>query len=213
SAFTWRWGEGSARVRLPLAGRHNIYNFLAAAGAAMRLGVAPGMIAEAAGDLAGVPGRLERVDEGQDFVAFVDYAHSDDALEKVLKSLKQLEGRSIILVFGCGGDRDRTKRPAMAKVAEKMADFVVVTSDNPRSEEPLAIIEDIKVGFNSAAKYAVEPDRRKAIVRAVREAGPGDILLIAGKGHETYQIFADGVTHFDDREELRTAIRAKLERK
>jgi len=213
STFTWSWGEGSAAVNLPLVGRHNIYNFLAAAGAAMRLGVDPHMIAEAASGLAGVPGRLERIDEGQDFVVFVDYAHTDDALEKVLASLKQLEGGSIILVFGCGGDRDRTKRPAMAAVAGRMADFVVVTSDNPRSEEPPAIIEDIKAGFDSGANYVVEPDRRKAIARAVAEAGPGDIVLIAGKGHETYQVFSDGVTHFDDREEARNAIRAKLERK
>jgi len=212
STFNWCWPEGSAEVELPLAGRHNIYNFLAAAGAVMALGVAPEKIVEIVRDFKGVEGRLERIDEGQDFIAFVDYAHTDDALEKVLTSLDGLKSGRIIVVFGCGGDRDKTKRPAMAAVAERLADRVIVTSDNPRSENPLDIIEDIKAGFESADTYVAEPDRAKAIAIAVEDAQPGDILLIAGKGHETYQSFSDGMTHFDDREETRKAIRAKLER-
>jgi len=209
SRFGWRHPGGKVAVDLPTIGGHNVSNFLAAAGACMALGIEPEFIARSIAAFPGVPGRLERVDQGQDFLVLVDYAHTDDALEKVLVSLGELKRNRILVVFGCGGDRDRQKRPLMAAVVEKHADFAVVTSDNPRSEDPNAIIEEIRDGFSPSAKYVVEVDRRKAIQRAVSEAGAGDIVLIAGKGHETYQKFADGMVHFDDREETRNALKPK----
>jgi len=210
AAFTWRYPEGQLPVRLSLIGEHNVSNFLAAAGAALSLGVSPQAIVEAAEAFGGVPGRLERIEAGQDFVVLVDYAHTDDALEKVLGTLKQSTKGKLIVVFGCGGQRDQSKRPAMAAVAEKLADVVVVTSDNPRGEDPAAIIEGIRAGFSAKADYVVKPDRRKAIDLAVSRAQSGDTVLIAGKGHETYQVLADGMIHLDDREEARRALRAVL---
>jgi len=161
----------------------------------------------------GVPGRAELVDEGQDFAVVVDYAHTPDGLENILRTVRELTDRRVICVFGCGGDRDRTKRPIMGRIAAALADSLIVTSDNPRTEDPMAIIREIAAGLTeanvSADRYVLEPDRRAAIAAAVEMAGPGDVVLIAGKGHETYQIIG-GVTHdFDDRLEARAAIRSR----
>ena len=149
-----------------------------------------------------MPGRLEKVDAPAGFSVFIDYAHTDDALKNVLGTLRPLCKGALIVVFGCGGDRDKTKRPRMARVARELADLVVVTSDNPRTEDPQAIIEDIKAGFEdpSAEAVIVEPDRKKAIALAIEAARTDDIVLIAGKGHETYQILGKQKFHFSDRE-------------
>jgi UDP-N-acetylmuramoyl-L-alanyl-D-glutamate--2,6-diaminopimelate ligase len=169
-------------------------------------------VAEGLASLRTVPGRLERVG-GADgpLDVFVDYAHTDDALRNVLSSLRPVTRGRLVLVFGCGGDRDRTKRPRMARVAEELADEVVITSDNPRSERPEAIIEEICAGLSAGgrSRATVEPDRRKAIGLAVELAGGGDVVLIAGKGHETYQVLGDQRVHFDDVEEAAKAVGAR----
>ncbi|HUU42523.1 MAG TPA: UDP-N-acetylmuramoyl-L-alanyl-D-glutamate--2,6-diaminopimelate ligase [Planctomycetota bacterium] len=199
------WGE--LVLTSPLAGEHNVYNCLAAATVTAALGVTPDAVREGIARLAVVPGRLEPVDEGQDFAVFVDYAHTDNALENALKAARKLTSRRVIVVFGCGGDRDRTKRPRMRAVAEELAHVCVVTSDNPRTEDPADIIEQIMRGTRDPSKFIVEVDRRTAIRRAVETARPGDLVLIAGKGHETYQIFKDRTIHFDDREVAREVLR------
>jgi UDP-N-acetylmuramoyl-L-alanyl-D-glutamate--2,6-diaminopimelate ligase len=199
---------GAVTVSTPLIGRHNVFNCLAAAGACLALGVDLARIAEALAHVRTVPGRLERVSVEAPFQVFVDYAHTDDALMNVLGALRPMTRGRIILVFGCGGDRDRSKRPRMAGVAETMADWIVVTSDNPRSEEPRAIIDEILTGFSEEGRCRVdvEPDRRKAIRRALDLGGEGDIVLIAGKGHEKYQIIGSQRNHFDDVEEATAAM-------
>jgi UDP-N-acetylmuramoyl-L-alanyl-D-glutamate--2,6-diaminopimelate ligase len=198
-------GQRKLLVRLPLIGRFNVYNSLAALAA----GVACGLnLREAVINLAAapqVPGRLENVAERRPFKVFVDYAHTPDALHNALVTLRELDPHRIISVFGCGGDRDASKRPRMGAIAEEGSDHVIITSDNPRSEEPSAIISDIKKGFRSNRFEAIE-DRREAIGRAVTMAGDGDIVLIAGKGHEDYQIFADRTIDFDDRRVARQFI-------
>ena len=176
-------------------------------------------IAAGLGVVDSVPGRLQRIDAKAPYRVFVDYAHTDDALEKVLKTLKNLEpigyGGRVILVFGCGGDRDRTKRPRMAAVAGRFADRIVITSDNPRSENPREIIEEILTGLDAAgrSKTDVQVDRRSAIELAVGMARAGDIVLIAGKGHENYQIVGTKRLDFDDVEEARQAIAAREARR
>jgi len=156
-----------------------------------------------------VPGRFERVDEGQPFAVVVDYSHTDDALRNAISVARGLNPKRVITVFGCGGDRDRTKRPIMGQVAGELSDLVFVTSDNPRSEDPLQIMNDVMVGIRRCdVTTIVEPDRAQAIRRAFEEARAGDLVLLAGKGHESYQIFADRTIHFDDREEARKALRA-----
>jgi len=199
------WGEMD--LTTPLPGEHNVYNCVAAAATTVALGIEPAAIARGIANLTTVSGRLEPVDEGQDFTVFVDYAHSDDALENVLKAVKKLTKRRVIVVFGCGGDRDVTKRPRMRAVAEELADHCVVTSDNPRSEDPQDIIDQIMRGVRDSSKFTVEPDRATAIKLAIGMAQAGDLVLIAGKGHETYQIFKDRRIHFDDREVAREALR------
>ncbi|MBM3745588.1 MAG: UDP-N-acetylmuramoyl-L-alanyl-D-glutamate--2,6-diaminopimelate ligase, partial [Acidobacteria bacterium] len=155
-----------------------------------------------------VPGRFEKVDEGQPFLVVVDYAHTDDALRNVISVARGLEPRRVITLFGCGGDRDRAKRPLMGEAAAELSDFVVLTSDNPRSEDPLAIINDALVGLRRHdVPHLVEPDRESAIRRAIGEAAAGDIVIIAGKGHETYQVLQHGTIPFDDREVARTILR------
>jgi len=155
-----------------------------------------------------VPGRFERVDEGQPFVVVVDYAHTDDALRNVISMARSLEPKRVVTLFGCGGDRDRTKRPLMGQVAAELSDFVVLTSDNPRSEDPLDIMNDVLVGLRRKdTPCLVEPDRATAIKRAIEEARPGDILILAGKGHETYQVLKDRTIAFDDREVAREVLR------
>jgi len=191
------------RVTSPLIGRVNVYNILAAGAAAYARGCQSDEIAAGIRNLTRVPGRFERVDCGQPFTVVVDYAHTDDALRNLTalarEFVKQAGGR-VITVFGCGGDRDRTKRPLMGEAAGKGSDFVVLTSDNPRSEDPLAIINDAVIGLQrSTAKYTTEPERRVAIQLALAEARAGDIVLIAGKGHEVVQLTRSGSAPFDDR--------------
>jgi UDP-N-acetylmuramyl-tripeptide synthetase len=195
-------GEG-VRFTLPLPGRFNVRNALAAAASASVLGVETAVIARALGDFAGVPGRLQRVDAPAPFTVFVDYAHTDDALINVLQAVRPLAKGRLIAVFGCGGDRDRTKRPRMAAAAEKFADLAVLTSDNPRTEDPDAIIADAEKGFSKNARYMKVTGRADGIRAAIGEAGEGDVVVIAGKGHEDYQILADRTIHFDDREVAR----------
>jgi len=202
---------GRVEIRSPLVGRTNVYNILAAVAAAVGLGIDLEAIREGIARLPAVPGRFERVDEGQPFLVVVDYAHTDDALRKLLETARELphSGR-VITLFGCGGDRDRTKRPLMGEVAGALSHLVVLSSDNPRTEDPLRIINDVIVGLQKAqAKYVVEPDRERAIELALDEARPGDILLLAGKGHETYQILRDRTIEFDDREMVRRALRRR----
>jgi UDP-N-acetylmuramoyl-L-alanyl-D-glutamate--2,6-diaminopimelate ligase len=196
----------------PLIGRVNVYNILAAAGSAFARGCSREAIAKGVGALTRVPGRFERVDCGQPFTVVVDYAHTDDALRNLTALAREFVTQAaqkarVITLFGCGGDRDRAKRPLMGDAAGRGSDFVVLTSDNPRSEDPLAIMNDAKVGLQrSGTKYVMEPDRRAAIAIAVREAAPGDILLVAGKGHEKVQVSREGSLPFDDVDVARTAL-------
>jgi UDP-N-acetylmuramoyl-L-alanyl-D-glutamate--2,6-diaminopimelate ligase len=190
---------GEFEVVSRLVGRHNFMNVLAACAAALALGLDGDAIARGVAALATVPGRLEAVDAGQEFEVLVDYAHTDDALEKVLLLLKPLARGRLLTVFGCGGDRDRTKRPRMGRVAARLSDRVFVTSDNPRNEDPEAIARDVLAGVPAGSEVAVELDRRRAIARALGEAKRGDVVLIAGKGHEDYQIVGKTKTSFDDR--------------
>src|SRR5271167_2694490 len=194
-----------------LIGRVNVYNILAAAGAGYARGCSAASIAVGIDRLTCVPGRFERVDCGQPFTVVVDYAHTDDALRNLTALGRELvsgvKGR-VLTVFGCGGDRDRKKRPLMGEAAGRGSDFVVLTSDNPRSEDPVAIINDAVVGLQkTGVKYSVEPDRRKAIALAIGEARPGDIVLLAGKGHEKVQVTREGSVPFDDLEVARAALR------
>lgn len=199
--FQARTPAGPVEVRSPLLGRFNAENLLAALGAALAAGVPPEAAAAGLGSVGGVPGRLERVEAGQDFLVVIDYAHTDDALRNLLETVRGLEPRRVITVFGCGGDRDRTKRPLMGAVAARLSDVVVVTSDNPRSEPPETIVEEILrgMGGRSRAEQHTLVDRREAIARALELAGPGDVVVIAGKGHETYQTVRDRNLPFDDR--------------
>ena len=203
--------EGKLPVFSALIGRVNVYNILAAAGAGFARGCAGEAIARGIGNLACVPGRFERVDCGQPFTVVVDYAHTDDALRNLTALARELvsanRGR-VLAVFGCGGDRDRNKRPLMGEAAGRGSDFVVLTSDNPRSEDPRAIINDAVVGLQkTGVKYSVEADRRKAIALAISEARQGDIVLIAGKGHEKVQVMREGALPFDDLEVAGEALR------
>ncbi|MSV29119.1 MAG: UDP-N-acetylmuramoyl-L-alanyl-D-glutamate--2,6-diaminopimelate ligase [Bryobacterales bacterium] len=205
--FEVRYKKDRFEVESRLIGRINVYNILAACGAAIANGVDPQTIAEGIARCAAVPGRFERVDAGQPFLVVVDYAHTDDALRNTIAVARGLSPKRVITLFGCGGDRDRTKRPLMAQAAAELSDFVVLTSDNPRSEDPIGIMNDALVGLRrSDVPHAIEPDRAKAIRRAIEEARPGDLVLLAGKGHETYQVLKDRTIHFDDRETAREAL-------
>lgn len=204
--------KGEIPIWSPLLGRVNVYNLLAAAAAAYARDVQPNAISEAADQIAHVAGRFERLDLGQPFTVIVDYAHTDDAIRNLTAVahdfLHQRGGPGrVITVFGCGGDRDRTKRPLMGEAAGRGSDFVVLTSDNPRSEDPIAIMNDALPGLQrTEARYTLEPDRHKAIELAIHEAEAGDIVLIAGKGHEKHQVTAQGVIPFDDKEVARRAL-------
>ena len=201
-------GRPSHEVESPLLGRVNVYNILAAWAAGLTYGLEPEAIHEGIRNCRSVPGRFERIDEGQPFLVIVDYAHTDDALRNVLAAARDLEPKRILTVFGCGGDRDRTKRPLMGEAAARGSDFVVVTSDNPRSEDPLAIINDALVGLRRYdVPHRTEPDREAAIRIALNEANAGDLVLIAGKGHETCQVVKDRKIPFDDREVARRILR------
>jgi UDP-N-acetylmuramoyl-L-alanyl-D-glutamate--2,6-diaminopimelate ligase len=202
------WGR--AAIRSPLLGRYNLSNILAGATAALHLGAGLDAVSEGIADLRHVPGRCERVDEGQPFTVMVDYAHTPDALDRVLRMARECASGALIVVFGCGGDRDRAKRPLMGEVALGRADFTVLTSDNPRREAPLQIIAEIEAGarkvWGQGRHYVIIPDRAMAIREALALAQSGDIVVIAGKGHETCQILADGAIPFDDRAVARRAL-------
>ena len=208
ASFGWR-GEP---VTLRMAGRHNVTNAVAAAAAAEALGIGPEAVARGLSAAAPVPGRFEAVGAGEPFGVIVDYAHKPDALDKALRAARELvrDGGRLVAVFGCGGDRDAAKRPLMGEVAARLADAVILTSDNPRSEDPETIIDEIRAGVpmcsDGLAYVTVEVDRRRAIDRAIAEAHPGDVVIIAGKGHETTQIVGDTARPFDDREVARAAL-------
>jgi UDP-N-acetylmuramoyl-L-alanyl-D-glutamate--2,6-diaminopimelate ligase len=205
-------GEGSgrrAKVESPLLGRVNVSNILAALGAGLSYGLELDSMASSVALCRAVPGRFEPVDEGQSFLVAVDYAHTDDALRNAIQTARSLAKGKVITLFGCGGDRDRTKRPLMGMAAAELSDFVVLTSDNPRSEDPLSIMNDAMVGLRRFdTRHVAQPDRGKAIQLAIQEAQPGDVVLLAGKGHETYQILKDHTIHFDDRETAREVLRS-----
>lgn len=210
SAFRVQSPWGDIDVALSLLGRFNIDNALASLTAAAAMGVPLDRAVEALGRLDCVPGRLQPVPWDGAFKVFVDYAHTDDALRKVCEITREITAGRLLLVFGCGGNRDRSKRPAMGSVADQFADFTWITSDNPRNEDPAAIATEIASGFSDATKYALCLDRAEAIATAINEAGPGDTVLIAGKGHETYQEFENTVVPFDDAETARRALHARL---
>ncbi|MET0800481.1 MAG: UDP-N-acetylmuramoyl-L-alanyl-D-glutamate--2,6-diaminopimelate ligase [Actinomycetota bacterium] len=196
-------------LRTTLRGAFNVSNCLAAVAVARSAGIGDDAIVAGVADVREVPGRVEPIDEGQDFLVVVDYAHTPDSILGVLQATRPLARGRLIVVFGCGGDRDRAKRPLMGRAATANADLTVITSDNPRTEDPLAIIDEIERGAGEGGgPYVIEPDRRAAIGLAVDEAGPGDVVVIAGKGHETSQEFADRTIEFDDRTVAREAIRA-----
>jgi len=209
--FTAHTPNGKLHVESRLVGRINVYNLLAAIGAAQALGLSNGAIETGIRNLESVSGRFQRIDLGQPFLVIVDYAHTDDALENLIRTARELNPKGrIITLFGCGGEKDRTKRPVMGEVTGRLSDLTILSSDNPRSEGPLKIISDIIVGLQkTAGKYLIEPDREKAISMAMDEARSGDIVLLAGKGHENYQILADKTFEFDDREMARRALRER----
>jgi len=200
--FVVRTPQGSVSVALPLIGRYNVANALAAIGAALSLGIDLGSIERALSTMRPVPGRMEVMDVKQDFHVYVDYAHTEDALRNVLMTVSELTKGRLIVVFGCGGDRDQGKRTPMGEAACELADFSILTSDNPRTEDPSEILKQIEEGFpvGAQSRYQVIADRREAIERALDIARPGDSVLVAGKGHETYQEFADTVVPFSDRQ-------------
>jgi UDP-N-acetylmuramoyl-L-alanyl-D-glutamate--2,6-diaminopimelate ligase len=204
---TLRTPRGNIDIKSPLIGRINLLNIMAAAASAVIRGISFENIAGAVNNFKAVKGRLDVVHKGE-FTVLIDYAHTDKALEGLLQSLREITANKIILVFGAGGSRDKTKRPRMGRVASQCADFVVVTSDNPRNEEPKAIINDIIQGFQAGFKhFLVEVDRGKAIKKAIRRAGKGDLVVVAGKGHEDYQIFKNKTIHFDDYEVVRKVLK------
>jgi UDP-N-acetylmuramoyl-L-alanyl-D-glutamate--2,6-diaminopimelate ligase len=210
-AFTAQTPNGKIEIESSLVGRINVYNILAAIGAAQALGLSNDVIASGIRNLKSVSGRFQPIAMGQPFLVVVDYAHTDDALENLIRTARELNPKGrIITLFGCGGEKDRTKRPVMGEVAGRLSDLTILSSDNPKSEDPLKIISDVVVGLQKThGKYMIEPDREKAIGLAIDEARAGDILLLAGKGHENYQILADRTLEFDDREVARRALRER----
>ncbi|MFX3633144.1 MAG: UDP-N-acetylmuramoyl-L-alanyl-D-glutamate--2,6-diaminopimelate ligase [Candidatus Pristimantibacillus sp.] len=206
--------RGDTDIQLQMVGKFNVYNALAAITAALIEGITIEQVRASIEAVPGVPGRVESVNAGQDFAVIVDYAHTPDGLDNVLRAVKELAAPRIICVFGCGGDRDRTKRPLMGAIAAKYADYVIITSDNPRSEDPGLILKDIEAGLTTdemkPKSYELLVDRRAAIEKAVEMASSGDVVLIAGKGHETYQIIGDVTHSFDDRLVAKEAIRGLL---
>jgi len=209
--FTAQTPNGKVQVASPLVGRINVYNILAAIGAAQALGFSTQIIEAGIRSLENVSGRFQRIDLGQPYFVVVDYAHTDDALENLIRTARELNPKGrIITLFGCGGGKDRTKRPVMGEVTGRLSDLTILSSDNPKNEDPLKIISDIIVGLQkTAGKYLIEPDREKAIGVAMDEARAGDIVLLAGKGHENYQILADRTLEFDDRDMARRALRER----
>ncbi len=203
--------DGQTPVSMQLIGRHNIENALCAAAlVGEALGLSVHQIAAGLSDAIGAPGRLQAVRVGQPFAVLVDYAHTDDAMENVLSALRPLTRGKLRVLFGCGGDRDRTKRPRMARTANALADVVYITSDNPRTEDPCRIIDEIVAGLDDRSRAVIEPDRRSAIQRIIADAAEGDVVLLAGKGHENYQILGTVKHHFDDVEEATAALQARV---
>jgi UDP-N-acetylmuramoyl-L-alanyl-D-glutamate--2,6-diaminopimelate ligase len=206
--------QGKIGLDLKLVGKFNVYNALGAFATGLALGIAPEKIKAGLEGITGVPGRFQPVAGDWPFGVIVDYAHTPDSLANILRTGRELAGAGhLILVFGCGGDRDRGKRPLMGEIAAGIADYTIITSDNPRSEEPRQIIDEIETGFREAtsqALYHVETDRAAAIGQAINKAAAGDLVIIAGKGHETYQIFADRTSHFDDREAALAALKERF---
>jgi UDP-N-acetylmuramoyl-L-alanyl-D-glutamate--2,6-diaminopimelate ligase len=214
--FKMRTPHGETLIETRLTGGVNVYNLLAASAAAMARGLTLEQVAAGAGWLAGVPGRFQSIDGGQDFAVIVDFAHTDDALKNILavaRDFVQPRGGRVITLFGCGGDRDRSKRPLMGQAAGWASDVVVVTSDNPRSEDPEAILRDVLPGLEgSQAKVLVEADRERAIRLAIGEAKGGDMVLLAGKGHEKTQVLRDRVIPLDDAAIALDALRSRGKR-
>jgi UDP-N-acetylmuramoyl-L-alanyl-D-glutamate--2,6-diaminopimelate ligase len=203
---------GTHELHSPLVGRPHIYNILAATATGLALGYELDVIARSVETCAGAPGRFERIEHAGDFAVVIDYAHTDDALLNVLRTARDVAQGRIITVFGCGGDRDHSKRAPMGEAAATLSDVVILTSDNPRTEDPLQILADVEVGMREAAKpYLKIADRRAAIGRAINEARTGDLVIIAGKGHEDYQIIGRETFHFDDKEVAREALKSKAE--
>lgn len=211
SSFVVQYQGYEFTINMKLIGLFSIYNALAAIALALKENIEPKIIKKALEKVNGVPGRFEQVDCGQEFSVIVDYAHTPDGLENILKTTKQIAENRIITVFGCGGDRDRAKRPLMGQIAAKYSDFCIVTSDNPRSEDPQKIIDDIIPGLDVVknSRYATIVDRYEAIRHALYLAKKGDVVIIAGKGHETYQLIGDKVLDFDDRKVVREILRGK----
>ena len=209
--FSAHTPSGKLHIESPLVGRINVYNILAAIGAGQALGLSNEVIERGIRDLKNVSGRFQSVDLGQPFLVVVDYAHTDDALENLIKTARELNANArIITLFGCGGGKDRTKRPVMGDVSGRLSDLTILTNDNPRQEDPLKIISDIVVGLQkTSGKYIIEPDREKAVGLAIDEARAGDIVLLAGKGHETYQVLVDKTLDWDDREVAKAALRQR----
>jgi UDP-N-acetylmuramoyl-L-alanyl-D-glutamate--2,6-diaminopimelate ligase len=205
--FEVRFGDARQAVESGLAGRINVLNILAASGAALSYGVDLETIARGVANCKAVPGRFERIDRGQPFMVAVDYAHTDDALRNAIQVAREMTRGRVITLFGCGGDRDRAKRPLMGMAAGELSDYVVLTSDNPRSEDPFGIINDALVGLRRFdTPHNVELERGAAIRTAIKQAKAGDVVLIAGKGHEPYQVLKDRTIHFDDRETARAVL-------
>lgn len=197
------------RVKIGIPGTFTVYNSMLAAVCCIAMGVGFQQVVDALGAAKGIPGRIEVVPTGTDYTVIIDYAHSPDGLKNILDSLREISGTGRILtVFGCGGDRDKSKRPQMGRIAQELSDICIVTSDNPRSEDPEQIIRDILAGMHQdPERVVVEPDRTKAIAKALTMAEAGDIVLLAGKGHETYQILSTGKIHFDEREKIREILK------
>lgn len=207
--FTVVSPEGKTRIKSGLIGKHNVYNILAAFAWGLKESIHPRVIKSAIEKFTLVPGRLERVDCQGGYSVFVDYAHTDDALKNIIQSLRQVGQKRIIVVFGCGGDRDKGKRPKMGQVVSELSDYAIITSDNPRSEDPMRIIEDIKKGIKKD-NFCVIPERIEAIRKSLSMAAIGDIVLVAGKGHEDHQIIGDRSLRFDDREAVKECLRSQI---
>jgi len=209
STFTLVWPGGKVEVDSPMIGRYNVNNLLAAIATAWSLGRDPQVFLTRLKSFTGVPGRMERIEEGQPYNVLVDYAHTDDALHNALSMLRVITPGRLLVVFGCGGKRDRAKRAMMMRAVQKFADHTFATADNPRGEALTQIFEDMKEGVSSPKSITWIDDRRRAISLALDTCKPGDCLLVAGKGHESYQEFADTVIHFDDRQVVRELIGIK----
>ena len=206
-----KYPAGQLALSSPLLGKPNLYNILASIAVALTLNLPVSAIKEGVASLKGVPGRFEKIDNSLGLHVFVDYAHTDDALKNLLETVREFNPKRIILVFGAGGDRDKTKRPRMGEAAGRLADWTIITSDNPRSEDPLVIISDIEAGIKKTGtkNYQIIPDRREAIEQALSFGTKDDYILVAGKGHENYQIVKDKILHFDDAEVIREILQKR----